>query len=304
MSTALSPTGRRADRVRERLFVALSAVSVAVPLLVLALLLGDVLRTGLGRVDWAFLTSYPSRHWERAGILPALVGTLLLNATAAAMTLPVGVAAAIWLEEYAEAAAGRGGRARRTAMGWLARLVEVNIANLAGVPSILYGLLGLGLFVRTLGMGRSLLAGACTLALLVLPVVVLASREALRTVPDSLREAAWALGATRWQLVRRVVLPLALPGILTGTILAVSRAVGETAPLVVIGALVYLTFLPTSLSSPFSALPIQIYNWTSRPQAGFQTNAAGAIVVLLATLLLLNAAAILVRARLQRRSRA
>jgi phosphate transport system permease protein len=216
----------------------------------------------------------------------------------------VGIGAAVWLEEYAESASDRGAGTRRTAVGWLSRIVEINIANLAGVPSILYGLLGLGLFVRALGMGRSLLAGACTLALLVLPVVVLASREALRTVPDSLREAAWALGATRWQVVRRVTLPLALPGILTGAILAVSRAMGETAPLVVIGALVYVTFLPTGLSSPFSALPIQIFNWTSRPQAGFQDNAAGGIVVLIATLLLLNAAAIVLRARLQKRNRA
>ncbi len=304
MRHGLSPVERRADRLRERLFVALSALAVAVPIIVLALLLGRVLWTGLERIDWAFLTGYPSRSWEKAGILPALVGTVAVNALAAALALPLGIGAAVWLEEYAEPASDRGVGTRRTAIGWLSRIVEINIANLAGVPSILYGLLGLGVFVRVLGMGRSVLAGACTLALLALPVVVLASREALRTVPDSLREAAWALGATRWQVVRRIVLPLALPGILTGAILAVSRAMGETAPLVVIGALVYVTFLPTGPSSPFSALPLQIFNWTSRPQAGFQANAAAGIVVLLATLLLLNAAAILLRARLQQRNRA
>jgi phosphate transport system permease protein len=284
----------------------LALACVLLPLAFLAALLGSVLQDGLGRVDWAFLTSYPSRKWEQAGILPALLGTLWLNVLAAALSVPLGVGAAVWLEEYSASnpSLRRSGALGRRAMAWLSWLVEVNIANLAGVPSILYGLLGLGVFVRLLGMGRSLLAGACTLALLVLPVVILAAREALRTVPDSYREAAYALGATRWQVVRRVVLPLALPGVLTGAILAVSRAIGETAPLVVVGAVVYITFLPKSPMSPFSALPIQIFNWTSRPQAGFLTNAAAAITVLLATLLLLNAGAILLRARLQRRNRA
>lgn len=296
---------RRGDRVRERIFTGIAWCALAGPLLVLAALLGAILWDGLQRLDLAFLTSYPSRRWETAGVLPALVGTLLLNGMAAALAVPIGVASAIWLEEYANAVGSEheGPGLKRRLLARLAWLVEVNIANLAGVPSILYGLLGLGVFVRTLGMGRSLLAGACTLALLVLPIVILAAREALRTVPDSQREAAYALGATRWQVVRQVVLPLAMPGVLTGSILAVSRAVGETAPLVVVGAVVYISFLPDGPLSPFSALPIQIFNWTGRPQAGFQTNAAAAILLLLATLLLLNAAAVVLRARLRARIR-
>jgi phosphate transport system permease protein len=199
------------------------------------------------------------------------------------------VGAAVYLEEY-------GSRTSR-----IARVIEVNIANLAGVPSILYGLLGLELFVRALGLGRSLLAGAATLALLVLPVVILTTREALRTVPDSLREAAAALGATRWQVTRQVVLPMALPGILTGAILAVSRAMGETAPLVVIGALTFMTYVPDGVDSYFTALPILIFNWTSRPDPGFATTAAAGITVLLVTLLALNLGAIVLRGRLMAR---
>jgi phosphate transport system permease protein len=217
--------------------------------------------------------------------LPALV---LISLTAV-LTLPAGVGAAIYLEEY--------GKRNR-----LAGLIEINIANLAGVPSVIYGLLGLGLFVRALGLGRSVLAGAATLALLVLPIVIMSAREALRTVPQSLREACYALGATRWQAIRRVVLPMALPGILTGAILSLSRAIGETAPLIVVGALTYVTFLPDGINSPFTALPIQIFNWVSRPQKEFLVNAAAGIVVLLATMLLLNTMAILLRNRLQKRS--
>jgi len=201
----------------------------------------------------------------------------------------VGVGAAVYLEEYA-------GRSK------LAGLIEINIANLAGVPSVIYGLLGLGLFVRALGLGRSVLAGAATLALLVLPIVIMSSREALRTVPLGLREACYALGSTRWQAIRRVVLPMAMPGILTGAILSLSRAIGETAPLIVVGALTYVTFLPDGINAPFTALPIQIFNWVSRPQRAFLDNAAAGIVVLLATMLVLNTLAILLRYRLQRRS--
>jgi phosphate transport system permease protein len=196
------------------------------------------------------------------------------------------VGAAIYLEEYGK-------------QSKLANLIEINIANLAGVPSVIYGLLGLGLFVRTLSMGRSLLAGSCTLSLLVLPVVVVASREALRTVPMALREASLALGATRWQTIRQVVLPLAMPGVMTGCILAVSRAMGETAPLVLVGALSYVTFLPDGVDAPFSALPIQIFNWVSRPQPAFLVNAAAAIVVLLVMMLVLNAVAVVARDRMQ-----
>ncbi len=279
--------GRRA-RWGERIFRAVALTAVLVPLAILAALLLDALVDGLSRLDLSFFTSYPSRRAARAGILPAMVGSLYLIGLTALIALPVGVGAALYLEEY-------GGRGR------LAALIEVNIANLAGVPSILYGLLGLGVFVRFAGLGRSLLAGALTLALLVLPIVIIASREALRAVPHHLREAGLALGATRWQTLRRVVLPAALPGILTGAILSVSRAMGETAPLLVIGALTYVTFLPDSPSSPFTALPIQIFNWVSRPQASFAENAAAGVVVLLAVMLFLNGAAIWLRAHLERR---
>ncbi len=253
----------------------------------LAALLFDVVMDGGGRLSWQFLTSYPSRRAGQAGILPALVGSIYLILLTAAMAIPVGVGAAIYLEEY-----GRRGR--------LSGLIEINIANLAGVPSIIYGLLGLGLFVRTLGLGRSLIAGAATLALLVLPVVILSTREALRTVPSSLREGSYALGATKWQTIWHQVLPMAMPGILTGVILALSRAIGETAPLITIGALTYVPFLPDSLWSPFTVLPIQIFNWVSRPQTEFLRNAAAGILVLLALLLAMNALAIWLRDRYQK----
>ena len=286
--------GRGRRRLVERAFTALCLGAVGLPLLMLLALVGDVLFHGMGRFGWDFLTSFPSRKWELAGVYPAFVGSVLLIGLTAALALPLGVGAAIYLEEYAPSRE-RGWRGR------LAWLVEINIANLAGVPSIIYGLLGLEIFVRVVGLGRSLLAGAATLALLVLPIVVLATREALRVVPDSLREGATALGATRWQVVRRVILPMAAPGILTGAILSVSRAMGETAPLVVVGALAYVTFLPDGLDSPFTALPIQIFNWVSRPSAGFEADAAAGIMVLLITLLLMNAGAILLRHHLQKR---
>jgi phosphate transport system permease protein len=254
----------------------------------LGLLLYSVFHDGLGRLSWQFLTSYPSRHAANAGILPALAGSLFLIFLTAAMAVPIGIAAGIYLEEY-------GTRSR------LARLIEMNIANLAGVPSIIYGLLGLSLLVRAMGMGRSLLAGAATLTLLVLPVVILSTREALRAVPGTLREGSYALGATKWQTVWHQVLPVAMPGVLTGIILALSRAIGETAPLITIGALTYVPFVPDGIWSPFTALPIQIFNWVSRPQAEFAQNAAAGIIVLLAMLLGMNALAIWLRDRQQRR---
>ena len=275
--------------VRERMFVALCLGAVLLPVLMLAALLSRLVLDGLPRLSLDFLSAFPSRKAELAGILPSAVGTLYLVALTAAIALPIGVGAAVYLQEYGKKSA-------------LANLIEINIANLAGVPSVIYGLLGLGLFVRTLGMGRSLIAGACTLALLVLPVVVVASREALRTISMNTREACLALGATRWQTIRQVVLPQALPGILTGSILALSRAMGETAPLVVVGALSYVTFLPDGIDAPFSALPIQIFNWVSRPQKEFLVNAAAAIVVLLVMMLILNAAAILLRDRMQQKN--
>jgi phosphate transport system permease protein len=247
-----------------------------------------VFRDGWGRIDWPFLTSFASRRPAQAGIYGALVGTLYVMATTAVLAVPLGIGAAVYLEEY-------------EAQGRLSRIIEINITNLAGVPSIIYGLLGLGLFVRAMGMGRSVLAGSATLALLVLPVVILSTREALRTVPKSLREGSYALGATRWQTIWHQVLPSALPGILTGLILALSRAIGETAPLITIGALTYVPFAPDGLRSPFTVLPIQIFNWVSRPQAAFAENAAAGIIVLLMLLLTMNAVAIVLRDRLQKR---
>ena len=235
-------------------------------------------------------TEAPSRRAEDAGIYHAIVGSFYVILLTGAMALPVGVAAATYLEEY-------GGR------NPVARFIELNIANLAAVPSIIYGLLGLGLFVRLMGMGRSVLAGAATLALLALPVVILSTREALRTVPSSIREGSYALGATKWQTIWYQVLPMSLPGILTGLILALSRAIGETAPLIAIGALTYIPFAPDSIWSPFTVLPIQVFNWVSRPQVAFKENAAAGILVLLTLLHTMNAIANVLRDRYQRKGR-
>lgn len=275
----------------DRLCRALGILVLVLALAALGLLLWEIARVGLGRLSWDFLVGYPSRRASQAGLLPALAGSLWLIGLTTMMAVPVGVGAAIAMEEY-------GGRGR-----W-ARLLEINIANLAGVPSVVYGLLGLAVFVRTLGFDRSLLAGAATLALLVLPLVIISTREALRAVPVSVREASLALGATKWQTIRHQVLPAALPGLLTGVILAVSRAAGEVAPLIVIGGLAYVPFVPDGPRSPFTALPIQIFAWVSRPHAGFRTNAAAAILVLLTVLLIVNSVAIVVRDRALRRRRA
>ena len=276
--------------VNQLLDLALHAAGLGatlVGLVVLCTLLFDIFSDGLGRLSWDFLTNFPSRRAENAGIYAALAGTVWVMTLTAGLAVPIGVAAAIYLEEY-----GTGGR-------W-SRLIEINIANLAGVPSVIYGLLGLGLFVRTLAFGRSVLAGAATLALLVLPVVILSSREALRAVSPSLREASYGLGATKWQTVWHQVLPVAFPGILTGMILALSRAIGETAPLIAIGALTYVPFAPDGIWSPFTVLPIQVFNWVSRPQAAFLENAAAGIIVVLALLLAMNGVAAWLRDRYQR----
>lgn len=284
LERALAPT--RHEETRERLFIWLCRFAVALPLVILGILLGRVLLEGVGRLDWAFLTDGPSRRASSAGIYPALMGSLWLVGLTAIIAIPLGVGAAVFLEEY--------GRRSR-----VAPYIEIAIANLAGVPSIIYGMLGLGLFVRGLGFGASVLSGACTLALLVMPVVIMSSREALRSVPDSLRDAALGMGATRWQMVSRVVLPMAVPGILTGSILAISRAIGETAPLLLAGAVAFITFAPDGIDSPYTALPMQIYKWTSMPQKEFLNNAAAGIVVLVVTLLLLNSVAIALRNRYQ-----
>ena len=276
---------------RRRLDVLFQVVALIVLVLALAslcALIADVWRDGAGRLSIDFLTGFPSRRASQAGIWHAITGSVFVIMVTAALAIPVGVAAAIYLEEYG----------RRSAV---ARLIEINIANLAAVPSIIYGLLGLGLFVRTMGMGRSVLAGASTLALLVLPVVILSTREALRAVPKSIREGSYALGATKWQTIWHQVLPVASPGILTGMILALSRAIGETAPLIAIGALTYVPFAPDSIWSPFTVLPIQIFNWVSRPQSEFAANAAAAILVLLVLLLTMNGLAIWLRDRYQKK---
>jgi phosphate transport system permease protein len=279
---------RAPSALLERLFRAVCLGAVIVPVLLLVVLLVDVTLDSTGRLGLDFLTSYPSRRPEDAGILPGIVGSFWLITMTAAVALPLGVGAAVYLEEY-------GGRGR------LANLIEVNIANLAGVPSIIYGLLGLELFVRVLAMGRSLMAGSLAMALLVLPIVIMSSREALRTVPHHLREAGLALGSTPWQVTRQVVLPMAMPGILTGAILAIARAIGEAAPLIILGALTYVDFLPDGPGSPFTVLPIQIFNWVSRPQPGFVADAAAGIVVLLVTLLLLSGGAVWLRNRFEAR---
>jgi len=275
---------RRAGRIFQVACLASIGFSVAV----LAVLLVDVARDGLRWVSWDFLTHYPSRIPERAGIKSAVLGSLWMMALTAGISFPLGVGAAIFLEEYSP-------------RNWMTRLLQTNIANLAGVPSIVYGILGLAIFVRFFGFGRSVLAGAATLALLVLPVVIIAAQEALKAVPNSLREASYGVGATKWQTIRHQVLPVALPGILTGTILSLSRAIGETAPLIMIGALTFIAFSPTSPMDPFTVLPIQIFNWTARPQAEFHELAAGAIVVLLFVLLVMNAGAIVLRNKFQKR---
>lgn len=282
-----SSAPRRRRFWTEGRFRVLCWIALALPLILLVTLFATTIIDALPRLEPDFLTSYPSRFAARAGILPALVGTAYLMGLTAVIAIPLGLGAAIYLEEYA--------RPTR-----LTSFIELNIANLAGVPSIIYGLLGLEIFVRVVGMGRSLLAGASTLALLLLPMVIIVSREALRTVPRSYREASLALGATRWQSIHSVVLPACTPGILTGIILSLARAIGETAPLITIGALSYVAFLPDSIHSSFTALPIQIFNWVSRPQAEFHVNAAAGIVVLLSVMLLLNGTAIWLRMRLQR----
>ncbi|MDH5588557.1 MAG: phosphate ABC transporter permease PstA [Gemmatimonadota bacterium] len=275
-------------RAKGTLFAAVCAGAALMGVVSLVVLLADVAMDGVGALNWNFLTSFPSRFAERAGVKAALVGSLWLLALTAVISFPISVAAAIYLEEYAP-------------KNWVTRAIQTNIANLAGVPSIVYGILGLAVFVRLMDFGRSVLSGALTLSLLVLPILIMASQEAIRAVPGTIREAAYGLGATRWQVVRYQVLPMAMPGILTGTILALSRAVGETAPLIMIGALSFVAFTPRSLMDQFTVLPLQIYNWVSRPQEEFHQLAAAGIIVLLMVLLSMNAVAILLRNRYQSR---
>ena len=280
----------RADKAKGVVFKGLLLFSLLIGFVTLIVLIVDVANDGLGKLSWSFITSFPSSLPSRAGIQSPLVGTIYLMLITAVVTVPIGVGAALYLEEYAD-------RSR-----WYNRLVEINIQNLAAVPSIVYGILGLAFLVRgPVGLGRALLAGGLILSLLVLPIVIIASREAIRAVPPSIREGALALGATKWQMIRRQVLPASIPGIATGSILALSRAIGETAPLILIGAIVFVPFNPSSLTDQFTALPIQIFNWTTRPQEEFKLLAAAAIIVLLGLLLTMNAFAIWLRNRYQRR---
>ena len=269
-------------------FLCMSAMVTCVTMLLL--LITNVFKSGWAWLDWDFITGLPSRKAERAGIKVALAGSIWLTALTALFALPTGVGAAIYLEEYA-------GSSR-----WK-RIIQINIANLAGVPSIVYGILGLGLFVQAMSLDRSVISGALTLSLVVLPIIILATQEALRGVPDSIRHGSYALGATKWQTVRCQVLPAAIPGIMTGVIIALSRAIGEAAPLVAVGAVAYVDFVPTGPSDRFSAMPIQIFDWAGRPQADFHKTAAAAIILLLGVLICMNGLAVFVRQRYSKRIR-
>jgi phosphate transport system permease protein len=284
----------------DALFGVLGLIALMIGVLTFVALFADMAWNGMGRLDWDFFTNFPSRRASQAGILSAWVGSTLVMLTTAFFAVPLGVAAGIYLEEYAR-------------KNWITDLIEINITNLAGVPSIVYGLLALGLFVYQFGFGQSILSAGLTLALLILPVVIVATREAIRSIPQSIREGSYALGATQWQTVRYHILPYSSAGILTGIIIGMARAIGETAPIITIGALTFIAFLPPAplkaeppfvsfewLFSPFTVMPIQMFNWTSRPEAAFQVNAAAAGFVLVLMTLAMNGIAIWLRYRLRR----
>ncbi|EJF11732.1 phosphate ABC transporter permease PstA [Pontibacter sp. BAB1700] len=281
-------TNSEKNRLKDKAFQVFGIFCTFIGLVVLAIFLIDIVIEGIGRIDWDFLTSLPSRRAARAGILTAWAGTIWILVLSALIAFPLGIAAGVYLEEYA----------KKTK---LSNFLEINIANLAGVPSIIYGLLGLELFVRIMNLGGILLAGALTLSLLILPIIIVTTREAIKAVPRTIRDGSFALGASKWQTVWYQVLPASFGGILTGVILALSRAVGEAAPLIVIGALAYVPFVPSSPMDEFTVLPIQIFNWTSRPQAAFLTNAAAAIIILLLITFLLNGIAVYLRHRQQKK---
>jgi phosphate transport system permease protein len=273
---------------------------LVVAMVTLLALVVDFVIDGVPRLSIDFLTSFPSRRPEQAGILSAWVGTVLVMLTTAALAVPIGVAAGVYLEEYAP-------------KNWITDIIEINVTNLAGVPSIIYGLLALGLFVQAFRLGQTILVAGMTLALLILPIIIVATREALRSIPLEIREAAYGLGADKWQVVHTYLLPAARPGILTGAIVGMSRAIGETAPIITIGALTFIAFLPPAplqpeppfinfewLNSPFTVLPIQMFNWISRPQVGFHIAAAAAGLILLLLTLLMNGLAIYIRYRIRR----
>lgn len=276
------------NKLKDQAFKIWGIACTLIGIILLLIFIGNILIDGLQRINWDFITNLPSRKAERSGIYTALMGSLWILVLTTIIALPIGIAAGIYLEEY-------------TKKGKLSALLEVNISNLAGVPSIIYGLLGLEIFVRIMEMGASVLAGSFTLALLILPIVIVSTREAIKAVPKSLRDASFALGATKWQTVYHQLLPASFGGILTGIILALSRAVGETAPLIVIGALAYVPFAPSSPMDEFSVLPIQIFNWITRPQQGFAENAAAAIIILLFITFLMNGIAVFLRYRWQKK---
>jgi len=301
----LNPEAMRAGlsrrKIFDRLFVIIGLIVMLMCLGILAVLFIKLVRDGADRFTWEFFTNFASRRANNAGILAAWVGTSLIMLVTAVCAVPVGVAAAIYLEEYAP-------------KNWFTAIIEINVTNLAGVPSIVYGLLALGLFVYQFGLGQSIAAAGLTLALLILPIVIVATRESIRAVPRAIREAAYGLGATRWEVTKDHVLPYSVGGILTGMILGLSRAIGETAPIITIGALSFIAFLPDSpfkgefpfisfqwLSDPFTAMPIQMFNWVSRPDQAFQANAAAAGAILLGMTLLMNAVAIWIRYRFRKR---
>lgn len=276
------------NRLKDKVFAYFGVFCTLIGLVILAFFIGNIFYDGITRIDWDFLTNLPSRKAEKAGILTAWAGSIWIVIFTFLIVVPLGIAAGIYLEEYGKKSK-------------LSELLEVNISNLAGVPSVIYGLLGLEIFGRLFGMGNSILAGSATLALLVLPIVIVATREALKAVPPSIRAASYGLGATKWQTVWHQVLPASFGGILTGVILAISRAVGETAPLIVIGALAYLPFTPSSPMDEFTVLPIQIFNWISRPQHEFSINAAAAIIVLLLITFVMNGIAVYFRNKWQKK---
>ena len=296
MIRAVIARGRRFELA----FAICGVIALMIGVLTFLALFIDMAFAGIPRISAEFFTAFPSRHPERAGILSAWVGSVLVMLVTAAVAVPLGVASGLYLEEYAR-------------KHWINDLIEINITNLAGVPSIVYGLLALGLFVYGFGFGQSILSAGLTLALLILPVVILATREAVRAIPVAMRESAYALGASKWQMVRDHIVPYSMPGILTGVIIGLARAIGETAPIITIGALTFIAFLPEAPVSavppylnfdwvwaPFTVLPIQMFNWTSRPEAAFQANAAAAGFVLVTMTLAMNALAIYVRYRLRR----
>lgn len=283
------------NKYRNNVFAIIGLLSTLVGFFLLTALMIDLFTDGADRLNYKFLTSFPSRFPEEAGILSAWVGSFLLLLVTACAAIPIGVAAGIYLEEYAK-------------KNWLTDIIEINIVNLAGVPSIVYGLLALGMFVQVLKLGESVLTGGLTLALLILPMVIMATREAVRAIPTVIREASYATGATKWQTVRWHIVPYSTGGILTGVIIGLSRAIGETAPIITVGALTFIAFLPTSpisaefpfisfkwLMDPFTVMPIQMFSWVSRPQQAFQLNAAAAGIVLMVMTLLMNGIAIYIR---------